>query len=163
MRKIILVVCLSVLFVVGIAEFAQAYTAKVAYFFEGINLDVGKVARDTTALLIVCGDPPEEIPDLFESLMRETFPDFEPPVDFFFDYALNTESSIVFNPILPELEDESTYIAGMFVLWDTSLYRGKDKCRIGFGLVPNRFRLPNRTPYQLEIGQLRSDRRRPRL
>lgn len=106
------------LLVVGVG-LAEANSVETTFFFDGYDLDLGVVDRDPNALIVICGGKSDNLWDILNAA-RESFPAFAPPVDFFFDYDFNArESEIVFNPILPAVEDESTAIAGMFVLWDT--------------------------------------------
>ena len=81
MKKIIVALCLSLLVLGGIAGSVQADSAVVSYFFDGLDLDTGTVERDRTMLLLIIGEPIEE-------LLRPTEPltDFSPAADVSFDF-----------------------------------------------------------------------------
>ncbi len=86
MRKKCLMVIWSVSIIVAIvgspAMQAQAYSAKVSYFFEGIDLDLGTVEVDPTILVVTMG---ETIDDML-SPSSSDLDDFSPATDLSFDF-----------------------------------------------------------------------------
>lgn len=75
-KKIITIGCLSVLLICGRIGSADAYTAEVEYFFQGLNIDTGEVFTDPTMMIIVAGIPGDRI----EKLLK-------PPEEIVFDHA----------------------------------------------------------------------------
>ncbi len=83
MKKKIMTLCLSII-VIGISvECVHADSVNISYYFEGLDLDLGKEEIDQTVLFLMMGETLEEIlrPDI------EHLNDFKPPVDLSFDFA----------------------------------------------------------------------------
>ena len=73
---------------------ASAYTAEVSCFFEGLRLDIGEKAQDSTVLVMIFGQP-----DAIEQVFQPTekpLADFAATsmVDLFFEYLLSQNVSV---------------------------------------------------------------------
>ena len=91
--KVLAVVCMSMMVIGGLAETADAYTAKVNYFYEGIDFDLGDVYADPTILLVFQG----AVTDIDDMLKPPDgiFPEFDPAVDAYFAFDAQLGTSLV--------------------------------------------------------------------
>ncbi len=121
-KRWIITLGVSVVLIAGIVGSADAYTASVSYFFEGIDLDTGEVYLERTVLVVFQGEPPQDIDEILKPLVDfylnfadpliDSYFEFDPSVDFYFKYDPTAGISLVFVPD----DDDPTRIVGMSLL-----------------------------------------------
>ena len=77
MKKLIVFVWIGLVVIGGLAGSADAYTAEVQYFFQGLDIDIGKVFTDPTMIMVLVGKPANQIEQLLKPAAGFS-PDLDP-------------------------------------------------------------------------------------
>jgi hypothetical protein len=103
--------CVGLLLVAGFGGIAEAYTAEVSYFFEGLDLDTGAVYRDPNILVVYQGQP-QDITNMLKP-PANLFTTFRPEVDVFVEWRPQHSFALAF---APSAADNPTRIVGLALL-----------------------------------------------
>ncbi|MCP4396914.1 MAG: PEP-CTERM sorting domain-containing protein [bacterium] len=106
MRKCIGATCFILMMIGSVFGNAEADPATATFFIDGVALDTGAIYQDPTILIVAFGAEDEIIQILQPDL--EQLADFDPQVDFHFDFTIAAENSALFVP------EEGGDIVGMF-------------------------------------------------
>ncbi len=113
-KKILTVVWISVLLIGGIAGAAHAYPVEVSYYFQGLDIQTGKVFTDPTMIMVVGAEDSTQIEKVLAP-PPGIYPEFAPPADVYFTFDSIGGTSLVVIPENHETPEESTRLVGLIV------------------------------------------------
>lgn len=99
MKRVMMLLCFS-LALLSLSGNAAAYTAEIAYYFQGLDVNTGTIYTDPMTFIIL---PVDEVEQILKP-PAGIAPQFDPAVDFFVEYDPATDiTALVF---LPKAEND---------------------------------------------------------